>query len=146
MPVSLGPVGPNPVGVRKDGSEGELQVFSRLVSQKDDQNQAGDGEPIWHAHTDYSIYNLNGKLVQHVDNTIGHYAERPTRVALPAGTYLVKAQAQDYLRVEVLVTIAPGRTTSVHLDDKWKPSTDEPKKEVATAPNGNPVGWLASSK
>jgi hypothetical protein len=70
MPVSLGPVGPNPVGARSEAAEGELEVFSQVVAQQDDRNQAGDGEPMWHVHTDYSICNLNGKLVKQVENTI----------------------------------------------------------------------------
>jgi hypothetical protein len=58
MPVSLGPVGPNPVGARSEAAEGKLEVFSRVVAQQDDPNQAGDGEPVWYAHTDFSDYNL----------------------------------------------------------------------------------------
>jgi hypothetical protein len=143
-PVALAPVGPNPVGVQRTASKGELQVFSNLDEQSDDQNQ-GSEDPVWHQHTDYRIYDLHGKLVKRVDNTIGHYEQAPRLVALPAGKYLVKAQAKDYLRVEVPVTIEPGRVTRVHLDDNWKLPADTSKRELVSMPNGNPVGWRAES-
>jgi hypothetical protein len=139
--VVLAPVGPDPVGTESMASTGSLEVFSRFAKQRDDQSQGGDGMPGWYQHTDYSIYDLQGKPVKHVDNSTGHYAEVPERVALPAGRYFVKAQAKDYFWVKVPVTIERGRTTGVHLDDKWKPPTDAPKTELVTTPKGNPVGW-----
>ncbi len=143
-PIALAPVGPNPVGGETIGSQGELQVFSSLVEQSDDQNQ-GSEDPVWYQHTDYRIYDLHGKLVKRVANTIGHYEQAARRVVLPTGRYLVKAQAKDYLWVEVPVTIEPGRTTRVHLDDNWKLPADAPKRELVSMPNGNPVGWRAES-
>ena len=91
-----------------------------------------------------AIYNLQGKLVRHVDNSVGHYEQAPRRVALPAGRYLVKAQAKDYLQVEVPITIERGRTTRVHLDDNWTLPSDTAERKVSL-PNGNPVGWSAGS-
>jgi hypothetical protein len=143
-PVALAPVGPNPVRSERIASQGQLQVFSRLVEQSDDQNQGSD-DPLWYQHTDYRIYNLHGKLVKRVDNTSGHYDQAPRRVALPAGQYLVKAQAQDYLQVEVPVTIEAGRTTRVHLDNNWKLPASTSKRELVSTPNGIPVGWRAES-
>jgi hypothetical protein len=131
---------------QSQAANGDLQVFSRVSLRLDEQNQGGDGMPSWYAHTAYRVYNLDGKLVKYVGNTTGHYAEDPATVPLPAGTYLVKAQARDYLRVQVPVVIEPGRTTRVHLDDNWKPSADAPRNAVVAEPDGNPVGWLASSK
>ena len=81
----------------------------------------------------------------HVFNKTGHYAEAPKQIALPAGKYIVKAQAEDYLWVEVPVTIERGRTTRVRLDDNWKPAVDAPRQEMVTMPNGNPVGWRTNS-
>ena len=140
-PIVLAPVGPNPYGGENIASTGGLQVFSRVSEQSDDQNQGGDGDPVWYQHTDYRIYTLEGKLVKRVDNTVGHYAEAPRLVALPAGRYLVKAQARDYSWVELPVTIERGRTTRVHLDDDWKLPTDTPKQKLVSMPNGRPVGW-----
>jgi len=125
-------------------SKGELQVFSCLDEESDDQNQ-GSQDPVWYQHSDYSIYNLHGKLVKRVNNTTGHYEQAPRRVALPAGRYIVKAQANDYLQVKLPVTIEPGRTTRVHLDDNWKLPAGTQKRELVYMPNGNPVGWSAES-
>jgi hypothetical protein len=144
-PVVLAPVGPNPVGRESVASMGALQVFSSKDAQSDDQNQAGDGEPFWYQHSEYSIYDLHGKRLKHVDNVTGHYSETPKRIALPVGKYLVKAQAKDYSWVKVPVMIERGRTTRVHLDDNWKPAADAPKQELITMPNGNSVGWRAES-
>ena len=98
---------------------------------------------MWYQHTDYSIYDLRGTLLKRVDNTLGHYEQAPCRVPLTAGRYRVKAEAEDYLQVEVPVTIEPGRTTRVHLDNNWKLPVATPKSEVVSTPNGNPVGWRA---
>jgi hypothetical protein len=144
-PVGLGPVGPSPFGNKSADATGHLQVFSRLAGQRDDQSLGGEGKPSWYAHADYNIYKLNGKLVEHVGNTVGHYSEAPKDVALPAGLYYVMARSQDYARVRVIVRIEPGRTTRVHLDDKWKPGASGLKGEIVTDPNGSPVGWLPSS-
>jgi len=142
--VALGPVGPNPDKTVVATSTGELQVFSRLAAQNDDQNQASE-EPIFYQHTDYAIYDLQGRLVKRVGNTIGHYAEAPRLVPLPAGQYLVKAQAADFYWVNVPVTIKPGETTSVHLDGKWTPPSYASNQEMVTLPNGQPVGWRAGT-
>jgi hypothetical protein len=40
------------------------------------------------------------------------------------------------------VVIKAGRTTRVHLDDKWQPPADTPKDELVTMPDGKPVGWV----
>src|SRR5208337_1929236 len=98
-PVVLAPVGPDPVGVESIASQGTLQVFSDLVGRTEGNN------PGWYQHTAHSIYDLDGKMVRHVDNTIGRYEQAACRVILPAGRYLVKAKANDFLWVAVPVTI-----------------------------------------
>lgn len=138
-PVVLAPVGPNLMGFDGMASKGELQVFSRLTGRTEGDN------PTWYQHTDYYIYDLHGKRLEHVDNAIGQYEEAPRRVALPAGRYFVKAQAKDYIWVDVPVKIEPGRTTRVHLDDSWRLPANTPKRELVRVPNGNPVGWRAES-
>src|SRR5665213_190468 len=139
-PVVVAPVGPNPANVASAASMGSLQVFSQMMVQNDDQNQGGYGKYDWQQHTDYNIYDLHGKLIMHVFNETGHYAEAPKRIALPVGNYLVKAQAKDFFWAKVPVTIERGRTTRVHLDDNWKPATVTLKQDLVTMPNGNPVG------
>jgi len=143
-PVAIAPIGPNPAGGERLASKGELEVFSNLTEQSDDQNQ-GSTDPVWYQHTDYGVYDLHGKLVERVSNAAGHYGRAPRRVALPAGQYLVRARAKDYLSVEVPVTIEGGRTTRVHLDDNWRPPADTPRRDLVNLPNGNPVGWRVES-
>jgi hypothetical protein len=53
----------------------------------------------------------------------------------------VKAQAKDYFRVNVPVTIKSGQTTRVHLDDNWTAPPEAKKSELVVLPDGNPVGW-----
>ena len=135
-PVELAPVGPNPHGVGNAASNGQLEVFSRLVACTEAEN------PIWHQHSAYRIYDLEGRLVKYVGNTTGYYEEDPRVVALPPGQYRVSARASDYLRVEVPVTINPGHTTRIHLDGNWKLPNDAARQELVSLPDGNPVGWL----
>jgi hypothetical protein len=145
-PVALQPVGPNPNRSQSEASMGNLQVFSRMAAQQDDENQAGDGIPPWHQYTEYNIYGLDGKLVKRVINSNGHYSEHAELVVLPPGRYLVKAQASDYYWVNVPVTVERGRTTRVHLDDNWQPPERAANKELVIGPDGNPVGWRAPSQ
>jgi hypothetical protein len=144
-PTVLAPVGPNPFVGRSQDSTGQLQVFSRPAAERDDQDEGGDGTPLWHHYSDYNIYNLNGTLLQKVSNSTGHYASGPTPVSLPAGRYWVKAQARGYFWVKLPVVIEPGQTTTVHLDGNWNPPADAPKSDVVTAPDGKPVGWRPGS-
>ncbi len=136
-PVALTPVGPNPAGRENTAADGDLVVFSRLHGCSEGNN------PVWYQHSDYNIYNLQGKLVKHVGNAIGRYEQAPLVVALPSGNYLVRSRANDYLRVEVPVIIERGRTTRVHLDGGWKYPAGTPMNELVSLPDGNPVGWRA---
>jgi hypothetical protein len=139
-PVALMPTGPNPNGTRSMVSEGGLQVFSFMEPESDDQNQ-GSSDPLWHQHTDYNVYSQNGKLFKHVENTVGHYAETPRVVTLPAGHYFVKARAVGYLLVRVPVTIKSGQITRLHLDERWNPPVGIVKTAFVSLPDGKPIGW-----
>jgi len=89
-PVALAPVGPNPYGAVGANTTGQLEVFSALQECRD--GNEFDTNPAWYQHTDYDVYNLAGKRIKHVFNTVGHYDEAPRVIALPAGDYLVKAR------------------------------------------------------
>ena len=140
-PVALAPVGPDPFGFASMASTGTLQVFSRQVERSDDLNQGADGLSDWRKHTGYDIYSPHGNLVRHVRNAPGYYSESPERISLPAGRYLVRAQAKGNFWVEVPVTIRQGRTTRVHLDDRWEPARDVASTKIVTLPDGYAVGW-----
>jgi hypothetical protein len=137
--VALAPVGPNPAGAANGATKttGHLEVYSALTECHEGDEY--DTNPMWYQHTDYVVCNSNGERIRHVFNTVGHYAQRPRRIDLPPGEYLVKAEAKDYMAVEIPVIIRPGRTTRVHLDGAWHPSI--PNSEVVSAPAGYPVGW-----
>lgn len=145
-PLALGPVGPNPIEPAHPGSNGNLEVYSSEIRRQDNQNQGGDGMPVWYRHSDYRIYDQGGRLMARVHNSTGHYSDSPTMVILAPGKYVVKAEARNYFLVKVPVTIAAGLVTSVHLDDNWKPPPDAPPHSFVIAPNGYAVGWRAQSK
>jgi hypothetical protein len=143
-PLVLAPVGPNPSASRSPTQAGGLQVFSELVERNDDQNQAGTGgSPSWYQHTDYDLYDAQGKLLKRVNNSLGHYETQPRVVWLPPGAYSIRARAKAVLSVAVPVEIQPGRTTRVHLDEQWQPPTGTLNNEVVSGPDGAPVGWRA---
>jgi hypothetical protein len=143
-PVVLAPVGPNPYGPTSINANGQLEVFSALEECRD--GNEFDVNPAWYQHTDYNVYDLSGKRIKHVFNTVGHYDEAPCVITLPPGKYLVKAQGQGYLQVVVPVVIESGPTTRVHLDAQWKPSTEISQAALVSAPNGFPVDWSTGSK
>lgn len=136
-PVAFAPVGPNPFQGKSAAANGQLVVFSCLVGRIE-----GDS-PSWFRHSDYEICDRNGHLWRRGDNSVRYYDQAPRKVSLPAGWYLVKAEAEDYSLVEAPVHIESGRTTRVHLDDNWRPPPSVPKSEIVSAPDGIPVGWRA---
>ena len=136
-PVVLAPVGPSPAAIGRAGSNGQLVVYSAWQGRTEGNN------PVWHQHSDYVLYDPQGRRLRYVDNTVGNYERTPRVVTLPAGKYFVKAQAEDYLGVKVPVVIEPGRTTRVHLDGDWKPPVATPTTELVSVPAGYPVGWRA---
>jgi hypothetical protein len=142
-PVALAPVGPNPTRAANMSANGQLEVYSALQTQRDGNEY--DPDPAWYQHTDYMVYDLNGKRVRHVFNTVGHYEEAPNVITLPAGSYLVAARAQGLLQVKVPVVIESGRTTRVHLDAKWRVPAGTSKGELVEIPGGYPVGWRADA-
>jgi len=139
-PVAVAPVGPNPAGgLTNNGGNGQLEVFSALKGRTEGNN------PTWYQHSSYFIYDGEGNRLEWVDNSPGYYATAPRLITLPAGHYVVKAQAKDYFWVQVPVVIEPGRITKVHLDDAWQTPTGTPKTELVSVPAGYPVGWRAGA-
>ena len=138
-PLTVAPVGPNPAGLKNQTANGELEVYSALAGRTEGNN------PTWFQHTDYTIYDAENRPVRRVNNTVGFYAKRPRTVSLPPGDYRVKAEARDYLVVNVPVVIESGRVTRIHLDDAWQPRVAA-RKDFVLLPSGNPVGWTASSR
>ena len=139
----LAPVGPNPAALAQNSNNGKLEVYS-AVEECRDGNEFDIG-PAWYEHTDYSVYDMKGQRVQHVFNSAGHYDEAPSDISLPAAKYVLRAEAEGFVHVEVPIVIERGRTTRVHLDAEWKPPVDASKSELVTLPNSYAVGWRALS-
>ena len=132
--VAVAPVGPNPAGSITPMANGQLEVFSAERARRDGNEL--DPNPVWFQHADYDVFNQQGKWIEHVFNTMGHYAEAPRVIQLPVGSYVVKAQASGYLRLAVPVVIEQGRTTRVHLDASWKPLDQHSEDGIGASPRG----------
>lgn len=135
-PITFAPAGGgSPTGPEIATPSGQLQVYSALRGRREGDN------PTWKQHSDYYVYNENGRRLEHVKNTVSYYQQRPRAISLPAGSYVVKAQSQDYGWVKVPVAIEGGRTTTVYLDDSWQPTSYARNVQVIRAANGQTIGW-----
>jgi len=138
QPIRLAPVGPSPLSARAPlGDTGRLQVFS------DPEPIAEGDNPAVYLPSDYRVYDARGVCVRHVFNAVGYYSSSPQLVALPPGSYTIKARAKDYLAVSVPVLIERDRITRIHLDENWTPSRGTPQSGLVSIPGGYPVGWRA---
>jgi|SRR5215469_5908544 len=132
-PVALAPVGPGPNAPQVAASpSGSLVVYSAMVGRVEGDN------PTWYQHTDY--YLEGAQKSKRVDNTVGHYTQRPRTEHLAPGEYTVRAQAGDGQWVTVPVVIRRGETTVVSLDGSWNPGNGT-GVAVVRMPDGSPVGW-----
>ncbi len=140
QPITLAPVGPRPVASERflpSSGEGQLQVFTET------KEWAGSDDVPYFAHRDYHLYTVEGTRLKRVWNSQNHEDQSPAVVTLPAGSYIVRANAENYGLVAVPVLIKPGRTTTVILQPGWKPGAATTGAEVVRLPNGYPVGWRA---
>jgi hypothetical protein len=138
-PVVLNSVGPEPINPEALLPKGYLQVFSDTDTIRD-----GDG-PLYYPHTGYSIHDESGKVVQFVPNHIGDTDESPSMASIPAGNYQVVAESSSYGRVTVPVEIQEGRTTVVHLDRDWTPSSNTSTNDLVYLPDREAIGWSSST-
>jgi hypothetical protein len=137
--IALAPVGPPPWdGVSSPARDGRLQVFSETREFDDD-------DVYYFPHSPYSILTMDGKRVKYVWNRRNHEDETPTVVTLPAGQYVVEAEATLYGPVSVPVVIKPGRTTRVVLEPGWKPPGQFGASGLVKMPNGYAIGWRANA-
>ena len=100
------------------------------------------------AHTSYSIYSADGKLLQHVRNAGGVNDPNPALVKLPPGNYEVRADAEASgtinSMVSVPIRITAGATTVLHLDRAAKPRGVD-ARETVSLPDGSFVGFRAGA-
>jgi hypothetical protein len=150
-------VGPDPNLGARDSTEGFLEVYSAREQAPIDvnaetffyNNDFGKNEFLrTPAHTTYSIYAADGRLLQRVRNHTGMNDDQPTLVKLAPGDYRIRAEAEDSagltMTVMVPVCVEPGMTTTVHLDGKWAPATAPDETQIVRLRNGTAVGWHCS--
>ena len=140
QPITLGPVGPGPGPSYLSSpslGKGQLQVYTETEETEMDKDVP------YFPHADYELYTIAGKHLQRVWNHQDREDETPTVVTLPAGQYLVQADAALYGPVSVPVVIQPNQLTRVILQPGWKPGKEVARSELVNMPNGYPVGWRA---
>lgn len=139
-PITLAPVGPAPTGVVSAvpaAGQGELEVFTE--TEEYDYSK----DVPYFPHRDYQLYAPNGKRLKRVWNHQNSQDEIPAVVTLPAGQYVVKADAEFYGPVTVPVVIKPNELTKVILQPGWKPGPTVSTNDLVQFPGGYAVGWRA---
>jgi len=127
------PIGPATMRPAAAANDGRLKVYSMSYVG------SVDGDIERYVHSQYTVYSDNGTKVRSVPNQTGVYNGDPDVVALPVGTYRVKAEAYGVGWVSVPVVIERDRTTVVDLNGEWW--TDHPLADRAvTLPNGSVIG------
>lgn len=76
-----------------------------------------DGGIYYYPHRSYTVLNRRGDYVREVRNHRGDNDEHPTRIELPIGTYLIRADAPETGKVEFFVTVELAQTRSVDVDE-----------------------------
>jgi len=89
-------------------TNGHLVVFT-------DTQTVDDGGLFYYPHLGYQVLTRSGQRVRRVPNHRGDNDESPTRVPLPPGTYLIRAETADAGTAEFFVTIVSGETTTVSV-------------------------------
>ena len=148
--VVLEPVGPAPFGRSESVSEGNLEVYSareralgHIVASDVVEEEGGGYES---AHTDYTIYTTDGKVVKEVHNARNVNDPNPARVSLPAGQYRIQANAEAgngwTTPFEIPVVIKPGLETVVHLEPNWSPPRQYAHTgSLVQSADGRIIGW-----
>ena len=138
------PVGPNPSIAPNGGANGELTVYTATEQEHNVGNQTAFDQ-----RTPCTIYDSNGREIKDVnDNNTSEFLPLPRTLALPPGTYRVRALLAVGFgeRVLVPVVIEAGRNTEVHLNGHWRPPSDAPQDKLVLGPAGFPIGWRAASQ
>lgn len=102
---------------------GSLVVFTPTYAVE-------DGGTFYCPHLPYEIYTSDRKLVRRVSNQLSLNDETPTRVQLPAGSYIIRTRNRQGEDREVYVVVEAGKLTKV---DSWQPVL--PKEEQGGTQN-----------
>ena len=140
----VGPVGPAPAVRPKTPpppatGDGSLEVYSAMrgyVSERE----------MNRIHTAYGIYTPDGRRFKSVQNARSLNTPEPQVVALPPGTYDIKAWADGLILVKVTVVIEANQLTRVNLEAGDADLAKKAKPEqLIRLPDGRIVGWLATA-
>jgi len=153
-------VGPAPTDLAARKGDGYLQVFSSLelaplnvemseyiaqITFPLPQDDVFLNDELLHttAHTSYSIYSNDNKLIRRVFNSKGLNDAKPEMVALPPGNYFVEANTEDCDAVPhpviVPVGIKAGLKTTVHFNAGWQRPVSQKYTQVTAVANGGVV-------
>jgi phosphate transport system substrate-binding protein len=75
-----------------------------------------DGGVYYYPHRPYTILTRHGEPVRRVRNHRGENDEKPTRVRLEQGVYLIRAELDGQPR-EVFVRVEPGKTVDIDVEE-----------------------------
>lgn len=126
------PVGPNP-SPASVVSGGRLVVYTQEITTPYDENQST-------MHRPYIVFDASQQVALEVDNFTGADV-----VALPAGQYTVRVDADENRTLSVPIRIATGRTTEAHLDGKWMPEAAD-RCDLIRGPDGSLIGFSADPR
>jgi hypothetical protein len=130
----LPPVGPAPAGPTSQRDNGFLVVYSAWSHFVDQGSTAH--------HSRYLLTDAAGRQIREVINHADRFDEGPLRVALPPGSYHIRARSAHFGRVTVPVVVKPRLTTFVYLDGSAHPDLSAPQQANAVKlPDGEMVGW-----
>lgn len=137
-PLALPAVGPGPFAhVTSPAGTGQLQVYTEPEEYFADQW-------LYYPHSDYQLYDANGKRLRRVWNHNTHEDELPAIVSLAPGTYLIEARAEFHGLVKVPVLIEAHKLTRVILQPGWTPRAKFDNADLVQFPKGYPIGWSAT--
>ena len=150
----VGIVGPAP-GCQSEPStsSGSLIVFSErepvanpTIPDASDSLSGDSGFTM--EYSGYKILSSSGSVVKFVSNNDGQTVVRPSQVELPAGSYLVEAEAEKYGEVTVPVVIAEGQSTVLNLGDSdyWLRNARPNVTNAVCFPDGRMIGWRADEQ
>jgi hypothetical protein len=106
-PLSPSPVKPGNLDYRTALPQGYLEVYSVSDEFKDG---------VYYAHSSYTIYSIDGRLFQRVENYISRTDELiPWEVAFPIGSHTVVTRSARVGEVRVRFVIKAGQRTIVDL-------------------------------
>ncbi len=103
-------------------TQSSIHESSALVVFSEWDRLSDSSDTTWKHHTDYSVYDTDGKLLRQVKNHNMGPDSRPVEVELPPGNYVVKARRQGAGWVSVPVSLKTGNTSEIYLDDSTKPA------------------------